>query len=216
MSDPRHEPRFMTPLAPLRSMRIATVDGLADEGVRLLEGQGHEVVIHLPEGMDLGDALAGFDAVIVRSATQLDEQTIRRAGQGHLRAIGRAGVGVDNIDVTAADRHGDPSGERTRRIDQQRRGTRPRSSPQLRTAHPRSRPQSSGRCLGEGSIQGLRITGKRLGLLGFGRIAGSLKAPWPWGWRLDSTTHICQIQRTSLQMSTDSIRSIRWFVSQPI
>ena len=82
-------------------MRIAAVDGLADEGVRLLEGQGHEVVIHLPEGMDLGDALAGFDAVIVRSATQLDEQTIRRAGQGHLRAIGRAGVGVDNIDVTA-------------------------------------------------------------------------------------------------------------------
>ena len=41
-------------------MRIAAVDGLADEGVRLLEGQGHEVVIHLPEGMDLGDALAGL------------------------------------------------------------------------------------------------------------------------------------------------------------
>ena len=116
-----------------------------------------------------------------------------------------------------ADRHGDPSGERTRRIDQQRRGTRPRSSPQLRTAHPRSRPQSSGRCLGEGSIQGLRITGKRLGLLGFGRIArgvaqGALALGMEVGFHdpyLPDTAHL-------LQMSTDSIRSIRWFVSQPI
>lgn len=152
-------------------MRIAAVDGLADEGVRLLEGQGHEVVIHLPEGMDLGDALAGFDAVIVRSATQLDEQTIRRAGQGHLRAIGRAGVGVDNIDVTAATHMGIPvvnaPAASTNSVVELALGHLLSSARRI----PEADRSLRGGAWEKARFKGFELRGKRLGLLGFGRIA---------------------------------------------
>ena len=52
----------------------------------------------------LVDAIADYDALIVRSETRVDERVIR-AGQ-HLKVIGRAGAGVDNIDVEAATRAG--------------------------------------------------------------------------------------------------------------
>ena len=50
------------------------------------------------------DAVADADALVVRSATQVDAELIARADQ--LRVIGRAGVGVDNVDVAAATRRG--------------------------------------------------------------------------------------------------------------
>lgn len=53
---------------------------------------------------DLVSIIRDFDAIIVRSATKLDASLIERAQR--LRVIGRAGVGVDNIDVEAATRRG--------------------------------------------------------------------------------------------------------------
>jgi D-3-phosphoglycerate dehydrogenase len=53
---------------------------------------------------DLASVIGDFDAIIVRSATKLDAAAIERAGR--LKVIGRAGVGVDNIDVDAATRRG--------------------------------------------------------------------------------------------------------------
>ena len=50
------------------------------------------------------DAIGDADALVVRSATQVDAELIARADQ--LRVIGRAGVGVDNVDVAAATRRG--------------------------------------------------------------------------------------------------------------
>jgi len=53
---------------------------------------------------DLGSIIGGFDAIVVRSATKLDASLIERAER--LKVIGRAGVGVDNVDVDAATRRG--------------------------------------------------------------------------------------------------------------
>ncbi len=53
---------------------------------------------------DLGEIIGEFDAVIVRSGTRLDAELIEQAIR--LKVIGRAGVGLDNVDVDAATRHG--------------------------------------------------------------------------------------------------------------
>ncbi|MGH3136549.1 MAG: phosphoglycerate dehydrogenase, partial [Gaiellaceae bacterium] len=53
---------------------------------------------------DLASIIGDFDAIVVRSATKLDASLIERAKR--LKVIGRAGVGVDNVDVDAATRRG--------------------------------------------------------------------------------------------------------------
>src|SRR5207237_7715957 len=56
-----------------------------------------------PDG-GLAERIGGYDAVVVRSATKLTADVLERAER--LRVIGRAGVGVDNVDVDAATRRG--------------------------------------------------------------------------------------------------------------
>ena len=52
----------------------------------------------------LGEIIGGYDAIVIRSATKLTADVIERADR--LKVIGRAGVGVDNVDVDAATRRG--------------------------------------------------------------------------------------------------------------
>src|SRR3990172_11178793 len=78
-----------------RGWRILITDGLAPEGIALLRAEAETVE---ENGLE---ALASFDAVVVRSRTHLPASDIERA-RPRLRAIGRAGVGVDNIDLAAA------------------------------------------------------------------------------------------------------------------
>src|SRR5215218_899997 len=53
---------------------------------------------------DLSTKIGDYDAIVIRSATKLDAGLIGRADR--LKVIGRAGVGVDNVDVEAATRRG--------------------------------------------------------------------------------------------------------------
>ena len=75
---------------------VLVTDGLAPCGLERLVERGARVV---ELDGSLRDALAGADAVIVRSATTLTAELIAEAPS--LRCIGRAGVGLDNIDVGA-------------------------------------------------------------------------------------------------------------------
>src|ERR671922_122559 len=59
--------------------------------------------VRMPNG-DLAERIGGYDAVVVRSATKLTAEVLEHAER--LRVIGRAGVGVDNVDVEAATRRG--------------------------------------------------------------------------------------------------------------
>lgn len=84
--------------------RILVTDNLAPEGVDLLRA-AHEVEVTGTLGEDeLAQRLAGADALVVRSATKVTRMVIDAADA--LRVIGRAGVGVENIDVAAATRKG--------------------------------------------------------------------------------------------------------------
>lgn len=75
--------------------RILVTDGLAREGVDILKSEAEVVETTLAE------ELGAVDAIIVRSRTRLERSDITQ-GVPRLKVIGRAGVGVDNIDLQAA------------------------------------------------------------------------------------------------------------------
>ena len=85
-------------------MRVLVADGLAEEGLARLR-QASDVLVRsgLTEE-ELAALLPDVDALIVRSRTRVPSDAVKRATR--LRVIGRAGVGVDNIDVEAATRRG--------------------------------------------------------------------------------------------------------------
>ncbi|MGH7425828.1 MAG: hydroxyacid dehydrogenase, partial [Candidatus Methylomirabilales bacterium] len=84
-------------------MRVLVAETLAEEGVEKLR-QEAEVDLGPLDREQLLSSVGEYDAVIIRSATRLDREVLERAHR--LRVIGRAGIGLDNIDVGAATRQG--------------------------------------------------------------------------------------------------------------
>ncbi|MGI9624678.1 MAG: phosphoglycerate dehydrogenase [Acidimicrobiales bacterium] len=85
--------------------RILVTENLAEAGLDKLRAAGHEVDVQLGLSPDeLLVAIRGAHALVVRSATTVSADVIA-AGVG-LVVVGRAGVGLDNIDVEAATRNG--------------------------------------------------------------------------------------------------------------
>ena len=81
--------------------RILIADPLAAAGLDILRESGSEVVELAAEDRPrLVELVGDFDALVVRSATKVDAELLR-AGR-RLRVVGRAGIGVDNVDVAAA------------------------------------------------------------------------------------------------------------------
>ncbi len=87
-------------------MRILVTDGMDKSAIAALVSQGHEVVEQYYEPDALGAALKDFDAVVVRSKTKVRANHIDQAQGGKLKLIIRGGVGVDNIDVKYAEEKG--------------------------------------------------------------------------------------------------------------
>ena len=156
--------------------RIAVTDGMAPAAIELLEKAGHEVI---NKPIELTDLLAGelsnFDAIIVRSATKIPAEVISATGE-RLKVIGRAGVGVDNIDIKAAAEAGIPV------VNAPRASTQ--SVVELTIGHLlaslRHLPKAN-KGMREGKWEkkimgGTELSGKCLGLIGFGRIAQGVGA----------------------------------------
>lgn len=81
-------------------MRILANDGIDLLGKKILENAGFEVITDHIKQEDLAVELKKFDAITVRSATQLRKNLLDECP--NLRLIGRGGVGMDNIDVEYA------------------------------------------------------------------------------------------------------------------
>jgi D-3-phosphoglycerate dehydrogenase len=85
--------------------RVLVTDPLDEAGLQRLRDGGCEVDVHTDLSTEaLADVVSEYEALVVRSGTDLTAEVIE-AGE-HLSVIGRAGVGVDNIDVAAATRAG--------------------------------------------------------------------------------------------------------------
>ena len=85
--------------------RVLVADDLSAEGVEILRKAGLEVDVRVGLKPDELLAIVGdYDAIAVRSATKITASVLERATR--LRVVGRAGVGVDNVDLEAATRRG--------------------------------------------------------------------------------------------------------------
>ncbi len=88
-------------------IRILIADRIAQEGIDLLRSQLPEAHIDIQLGLkpeQLKSIIGTYTALIVRSETQVTGEILAAAKQ--LKIVGRAGVGVDNIDIEAATRQG--------------------------------------------------------------------------------------------------------------
>ena len=84
--------------------KVLVAEKIGDSGVALLR-EHFEVEIGVGWSAEELDARIGeYEGILIRSATQLDEPRLARAQR--LRVVGRAGVGVDNVDVGAATKRG--------------------------------------------------------------------------------------------------------------
>jgi D-3-phosphoglycerate dehydrogenase / 2-oxoglutarate reductase len=129
---------------------------------------GWEVLTHdmLPDGLPA--ALADADALVVRSAVQVDDALMEKAPK--LRVIGRAGVGVDNIDAEAATRRGivvmNTPGANAVAVAELTIGL---MLALARKLPPATASMHAGKWEKK-SLQGSELRGKTLGILGLGRI----------------------------------------------
>jgi D-3-phosphoglycerate dehydrogenase / 2-oxoglutarate reductase len=148
--------------------KVLVKERIADAGVELLR-EHFDVELGLDwGGNELHNRIGEFDAILIRSATDLDAELIERAQR--LKVIGRAGTGVDNVDVEAATRRGivvanAPEANAIAAAEH---------TMALMLALCRNVPQAHA-SLASGEwerarFKGTELYGKTLGVLGFGRI----------------------------------------------
>ncbi len=86
-------------------MKVLISDALSEDGIKILKDAGIEVVYKpgLPYE-ELLEIISEFDGLIIRSGTKVTKEVIERAK--NLKVIGRAGTGLDNVDIQAANKKG--------------------------------------------------------------------------------------------------------------
>jgi len=87
-------------------MKILVADSISERAVEILREQESWDVVFLPKkaGANVAEEIRDADALVVRSATKVTSPLLAKAER--LRVIGRAGVGVDNVDLDAATQKG--------------------------------------------------------------------------------------------------------------
>ncbi|MBI3662051.1 MAG: phosphoglycerate dehydrogenase [Acidobacteria bacterium] len=151
-------------------MKIVVADRISERGLVLLRETGWAIAA--PPATELVRELADAAGLIVRSATGVTAELLERAPA--MRVVGRAGVGVDNIDVEAATRRGvlvmnTPGGNAVSVAEHTLALllALARSVPQLAAATRAGRWEKSG-------ARGTEVRGKTLGLIGLGRVGGEV------------------------------------------
>ncbi|MGI6575849.1 MAG: hydroxyacid dehydrogenase [bacterium] len=154
-------------------MKILALDGIAAEGIAFLEEQGFSVERResLTEA-ELVRVLPPFAGLLVRSATKVTAAALEKAV--NLQVIGRAGVGVDNIDLEAASRFGvqvvnAPNGntlaaaEHTMALILSLARNLPQANSRLKQGH-----------WDKKGLSGIELAGKVLSVFGLGRIGSTV------------------------------------------
>ncbi len=150
-------------------MKVLISDNLSPAGVKILEEAGLEVDINTglaPE--ELKKIIGKYDGLVIRSATKVTESLLEAAD--NLKVVGRAGIGLDNVDIPAASQKGivvmnAPDGNAT---------TAAEHAIAMMMSLTRNIPQATA-SMKEGKwekkkFMGREVTGKTLGIVGMGRI----------------------------------------------
>ena len=147
-------------------MKIVVADKISERGIELLREVGWNVVT--PAAGALSAELVDAEGLIVRSATRVTAELLEKAPD--LKVVGRAGVGIDNVDVEAATRRGvlvmnTPGGNAVSVAEHTFALllSLARSVPQFNAAIHAGRWEKS-------SAMGTEVRGKTLGLVGLGRV----------------------------------------------
>ncbi|MDW8802955.1 D-2-hydroxyacid dehydrogenase [Clostridium sp. A1-XYC3] len=152
-------------------VKILICDGMEESAIERLKNDGYEIVDKHYGEDELKEKVREFDVMIVRSATKVRKELIDEAKKGNLKLIIRGGVGVDNIDVEYATKNG---------IEVRNTPNSSASSvAELTIAHMFALSRYihlSNITMRDGkwekkNYNGVELSGKTLGLIGFGRIA---------------------------------------------
>jgi len=155
-------------------MKVLVGDSLAEEGIELLR-ESPDITVDVKPKLELRELInriSEYDALLVRSATKVTKEVIDAAE--NLKVIGRAGVGVDNIDVEAASKKGilvmnTPGGNTISAAEH---------TMSMLLALSRSIPQANislkSRQWEKKKFLGTEIFKKTLGIIGLGRIGGEV------------------------------------------
>ncbi len=154
--------------------RVLVTEKLAPTGLERLADAGHEVDVRLglsPE--ELIGAVAGADALIIRSATTVTAEVL--AAGTDLVVVGRAGIGLDNVDVSAATERG----IMVANAPQSNILSAAEQAMALLLAQARNIPQAHAALVDgkweRSKWEGVELHGKTLGIVGLGRV-GALVA----------------------------------------
>jgi D-3-phosphoglycerate dehydrogenase len=146
-------------------MRVLVAENIGDTGVELLR---RHFDVDVGVNGDIAERIGDYDGLIVRSATKVTAELIDRAP--NLKVIGRAGVGVDNVDVPAATKRGIIVAN----APQSNVVTAAEHTIALLLALARNIPQAHASLISgkweRSKFSGVELMDKTLGVLGFGRI----------------------------------------------
>ena len=149
--------------------KVLVAENIGASGIALLREHFDVDVAGEIDGFDLSSRIGEYDGILIRSATTLDAELLGKAT--NLKAIGRAGVGVDNVDVPEATKRGIVVAN----APESNVVTAAEHTMALLLALARNIPQAHGALSGAGQWErakwsGVELEGKTLGVLGFGRI----------------------------------------------
>ncbi len=149
-------------------MRVLVAEKIADAGVEKLREHFDVDVETSWSPEELEQHIGSYDAVLIRSATQVTADVIARADR--LKVVGRAGVGVDNVDVPAATKRGIIVAN----APQSNIVTAAEHTVALLLALARNIPRAHASLIDgrweRSKLNGVEVYEKTLGVLGFGRI----------------------------------------------
>jgi D-3-phosphoglycerate dehydrogenase / 2-oxoglutarate reductase len=148
--------------------RVLVAEKIGDSGIALLR-EHFDVELGVDwSRQQLAERIGQYDGVLIRSATKLDSDLLSKAS--NLRAVGRAGVGVDNVDVAVATKRGIVVAN----APQSNVITAAEHTMALLLALARNVPQAHASLKGgaweRSRFSGIELYEKTLGILGFGRI----------------------------------------------
>jgi len=154
--------------------RILVTESLSPRGLDLMASQGHEVDVQLAlTPAELIAAVPGAAALVIRSATRVTAEVL--AAGRDLVAVGRAGVGLDNVDIPAATRRG----VMVVNAPESNILSAAEHAVALLLAQARNIPQAHAALVAgrweRSKWEGVELHGKTLGILGLGHV-GSLVA----------------------------------------